>query len=276
MPERHEKSDVYRYGFQGQEMDNPPTMLGTSEIKGVGNSLNYKYRMHDPRLGRFFAIDPLFKKYPYNSPYAFSENRVIDGVELEGKEFMSFQFAEKGGFIIMFKHETGIVMDIYGNYASYSGSGFGFVGAGYYESGQFTIFAAGDIFNIEDTTVSAGLDLIAGLGGGVGADFVAGDSFISPGATIGGNAGLGAFIGLEFVDSSIKSSSINNVSNLEKVLLSLLKKSALSASTFMITNLAKISNRLEKKYKEAKKELNDKMNNLYELIYSGNKQDVEN
>jgi hypothetical protein len=42
--------------------------------------------MHDPRLGRFFAVDPLFKKYPHNSVYAFSENRVLDAVELEGLE----------------------------------------------------------------------------------------------------------------------------------------------------------------------------------------------
>ncbi len=57
-----------------------------NEIKGVGNSLNYKYRMHDSRLGRFFAVDPLFKKYPHNSTYAFSENVVINAVELEGLE----------------------------------------------------------------------------------------------------------------------------------------------------------------------------------------------
>jgi RHS repeat-associated protein len=69
----------YRYGFQGQEKDD--------EIKGNGNSVNYKYRMHDPRIGRFFAVDPLAAKYPYNSTYAFSENRVIDGIELEGLEF---------------------------------------------------------------------------------------------------------------------------------------------------------------------------------------------
>ena len=43
--------------------------------------------MHDPRLGRFFAVDPLASKYSYNSTYAFSENRLIDGVELEGLEF---------------------------------------------------------------------------------------------------------------------------------------------------------------------------------------------
>jgi hypothetical protein len=42
--------------------------------------------MHDPRVGRFFAVDPLAGKYPWNSPYAFSENRVIDGFELEGLE----------------------------------------------------------------------------------------------------------------------------------------------------------------------------------------------
>lgn len=65
-----------RYRFQGQErMD---------EVKGAGNSWDYKYRMHDPRLGRFFAVDPLSAKYPWNSNYAFSENRVIDGIELEG------------------------------------------------------------------------------------------------------------------------------------------------------------------------------------------------
>jgi RHS repeat-associated protein len=56
------------------------------EIKGEGNSVNYKYRMHDPRLGRFFAVDPLASKYPYNSTYAFSENNVIHAVELEGLE----------------------------------------------------------------------------------------------------------------------------------------------------------------------------------------------
>ncbi len=43
--------------------------------------------MHDPRVGRFGSIDPMTKQFPWNSPYAFSENRVIDGVELEGREW---------------------------------------------------------------------------------------------------------------------------------------------------------------------------------------------
>jgi hypothetical protein len=42
--------------------------------------------MHDPRVGRFFATDPLEKKYPHNSPFAFSENRIMDAIELEGLE----------------------------------------------------------------------------------------------------------------------------------------------------------------------------------------------
>ena len=42
--------------------------------------------MHDPRIGRFFAVDPLFRKYPWNSTYAFSENKLIDHIELEGLE----------------------------------------------------------------------------------------------------------------------------------------------------------------------------------------------
>ncbi len=81
LPGRTSTGNDYRYGFQGQEKDD--------ELKGKGNSLNYTFRMHDPRVGRFFAVDPLFKKYPWNSPYAFSENRLIDGIELEGLEVVS-------------------------------------------------------------------------------------------------------------------------------------------------------------------------------------------
>lgn len=78
MPGRNGSLDSYRYGFQNQEKDD--------EIKGEGNSLNYKFRMHDPRVGRFFAQDPLFREYPWNSPYAFSENMVMHAIELEGLE----------------------------------------------------------------------------------------------------------------------------------------------------------------------------------------------
>jgi RHS repeat-associated protein len=78
VPNKNGTSRDYRFGFQGQEMDD--------ELKGEGNSLNYTFRMHDTRVGRFFATDPLGAKYPWNSPFAFSENRVLDRNELEGLE----------------------------------------------------------------------------------------------------------------------------------------------------------------------------------------------
>ena len=86
MPGRSFSSNAYRYGFQGQEKDD--------EIKGEGNSINYKYRMHDPRIGRFFALDPLAYDYPWNSPYAFSENKVIHAIELEGLESVELSNGE--------------------------------------------------------------------------------------------------------------------------------------------------------------------------------------
>src|SRR5690554_1056682 len=56
------------------------------EVKGEGNSVNYKFRMHDPRVGRFFAVDPLTRQYPHYTPYSFSGNKVIHAIELEGLE----------------------------------------------------------------------------------------------------------------------------------------------------------------------------------------------
>ncbi len=79
LPGRNYSSESYRYLFQGQEHDD--------EInEAPGTSYAFEYRIHDPRVGRFLSIDPLAFKYPFYSPYAFSGNRVIDMVELEGLE----------------------------------------------------------------------------------------------------------------------------------------------------------------------------------------------
>jgi RHS repeat-associated protein len=48
-------------GFSGMQKDD--------EISGTGNSLEFGARSNDPRLGRWFAIDPLSWKYPSESPY---------------------------------------------------------------------------------------------------------------------------------------------------------------------------------------------------------------
>jgi RHS repeat-associated protein len=74
--ERSWSSPEYSYGFQGQEQDH----------EFLEGAFNYKYRVEDSRLGRFFSVDPLHHKYAWNSQYAFSENQVIHGIELEGCE----------------------------------------------------------------------------------------------------------------------------------------------------------------------------------------------
>ena len=62
--------------YQGQEF---------TEDLGL-NTHEWKYRISDPSIGRFWQIDPLAEKYYYNSPYAFQENKLGSGIELEGLE----------------------------------------------------------------------------------------------------------------------------------------------------------------------------------------------
>ena len=71
-----------RYLFQGQELQ---------KDLGLG-WYQYKYRMHDPSIGRLGGVDPLAEKYLHNSSYAFSENKVVAHVELEGLEAVQANF----------------------------------------------------------------------------------------------------------------------------------------------------------------------------------------
>ena len=71
--------------FQGQRFD---------EDLGL-NWHAFKWRNYDASLARFHNIDPLAEEYSYQSPYNFSENRVIDGVELEGLEWENFMTSFK-------------------------------------------------------------------------------------------------------------------------------------------------------------------------------------
>lgn len=92
------EGDFYRYGFQHQEKD--------EEFKGKGNAVNYKYRIHDPRVGRFFAVDPLTAEYSDLSPFQFSSNRVVDFLEVEGLEGTKAQFNASLGFSLTFSKKT--------------------------------------------------------------------------------------------------------------------------------------------------------------------------
>ncbi|RTY83036.1 hypothetical protein EKL97_05675 [Flavobacterium sp. LS1P28] len=47
---------------------------------------SFKYRNYDFAIGRFMSIDPVSEDYAYNSTYAFQENKMGMGTELEGKE----------------------------------------------------------------------------------------------------------------------------------------------------------------------------------------------
>ena len=63
----------YNYKFQEQELQET-------------GFYSFKWRNYMPDVARFFNVDPIAEDYVHNSPYAFSENRVIDRVELEGLE----------------------------------------------------------------------------------------------------------------------------------------------------------------------------------------------
>jgi len=69
----------YKYKYQGQERQDELNL----------NWDSFKWRNYDYAIGRFMSVDPLSEEYSYQSPYNFAENRVIDGNELEGLEWVS-------------------------------------------------------------------------------------------------------------------------------------------------------------------------------------------
>jgi RHS repeat-associated protein len=88
-----ESSDYYPFGLTFNNYQRENSLISRKKfqsqehIDDLGlNWDSFKWRNHQPDIGRFFNIDPLADKYVYNSPYTFSENRVINAVELEGLE----------------------------------------------------------------------------------------------------------------------------------------------------------------------------------------------
>jgi len=83
-------------GFQGQEKDD--------EVKGEGNSLNYKDRIYDSRVGRWLSLDPLQEKYPWSTPYHFVSNSPIAKIDIDGQwdiEVHAFKDRGKYGYAIL-------------------------------------------------------------------------------------------------------------------------------------------------------------------------------
>ena len=219
LPNRHEAGNEYRYGFQGQEKDD--------EIKGEGNSINYKYRMHDPRVGRFFAVDPLTAKYPHNGPYNFSENRVIDGVELEGLKVVTSSVAVSAKLgvaaaAINASTSAGIAIDMQGNIAITMSKGLtafavnkNLIGTENVETGNTTVGGAADLSTTVSFTTDNHVTDLKGKGYsmdiGVGILFDIGvtiqfdDKFNFSGLEASAGISIGASIGREATNTSLVS-----------------------------------------------------------------------
>ncbi len=89
----------YRYGFNGKEKDD--------EVKGNGNSLDFGARIYDPRLGKWFSLDPLQTKYPYLSPYNFVANSPMIFIDPDGKKIVITHRDQKGKVISMTIYKGG-------------------------------------------------------------------------------------------------------------------------------------------------------------------------
>src|SRR3990167_3474314 len=78
MPGRNFKSDGYRFGFNGYEMDN--------EMRGkTGADYDFDGYGLDVLLGRRKTLDPKFKDYPYLSPYAVFKNNPLYFIDKNGE-----------------------------------------------------------------------------------------------------------------------------------------------------------------------------------------------
>lgn len=72
-------------------------VLNTNSLEVIGfvdeDSIAAETVLDANAVSRFLSRDPLTVSYPWNSPYAFAENRVIDGIDLEGLEYLKSDYA---------------------------------------------------------------------------------------------------------------------------------------------------------------------------------------
>jgi RHS repeat-associated protein len=89
---------VYRYSFNGKENDD--------EWNGRGNMLNYGFRIHDPRIGRFLSVDPLARDYPELTTFQYASNTPIQAIDIDGLEAgfvqVTFRAAAVSGLSLTF------------------------------------------------------------------------------------------------------------------------------------------------------------------------------
>ena len=73
------KSDVvgYRYGFNGKEKDGE-----------WNDNYNYDSRIYDPRIGRWYSVDPSYMKNAHESTYMFTGNNPVFFKDDDGKDYI--------------------------------------------------------------------------------------------------------------------------------------------------------------------------------------------
>ncbi len=59
-------------------------MEKTDEAYGIGNEYSTECRQFDSRLGRWMSIDPLFRNFPWQSPYVAFDNNPITNTDPNG------------------------------------------------------------------------------------------------------------------------------------------------------------------------------------------------
>jgi len=85
----------YRYGFNGQEMDN--------EIQGEGNTYTAEFWEYDSRLGRRWNCDPVFREFI--SPYACFSNNPVLRIDVNGDSDTTVTEAG-GGYSLTLNNEA--------------------------------------------------------------------------------------------------------------------------------------------------------------------------
>jgi len=124
-----------RKKFQGQDFDTELSL----------DLYQFKWRNHDPQIGRFIEIDPLASKYEYNSPYAFSENKVTSHIELEGLESVP---------INQNSNPLAYINDAFRQYFAAAGSLLSFKGEVHANKEQVVTVKAGPVQSTTTTTIS--------------------------------------------------------------------------------------------------------------------------
>ena len=78
MPGRNVSTGKYAYGYQGKEKDD--------ELQGAGNTYYFEERIYDPRLGRWWSVDPLAQNNASKSPYMSMSGDPVNRIDKKGSQ----------------------------------------------------------------------------------------------------------------------------------------------------------------------------------------------